>query len=133
MSGKIGSSCVASILSVQVYYQVFHQYTRITIKFSTNIPETSSGCCKHKKFQPYGDLVDQVFSQFKETLVNSQDPHVQIENDETPEDIKQIKLLQIQTFFTNIMDDKIPNYINSLNSNQKQVFNIWFIHGLKIV
>ena len=70
-----------------------------TIKFSTNIPETNPGCCKHKKFQPYGDLVDQVFSQFKETLVNSQDPHGQIENDETPEDIKKIKLLQIPTFF----------------------------------
>ena len=37
------------------------------------------------KFKPYGDLVDQVYSKFKETFINNQDPHSQIENDETPE------------------------------------------------
>ena len=42
----------------------------------------SPGCCKHKvKFEPYGDLVDQAFSQFDENLINNQDPHSQIEND----------------------------------------------------
>ena len=35
------------------------------------------------KFELYGDLVDQAFSQFNENLINNQDPHSQIENDET--------------------------------------------------
>ena len=40
-----------------------------------------------KKFkqEPYRVLVDQTYSQFKETLVTNQDPHGQIENDETTE------------------------------------------------
>ena len=33
------------------------------------------------KFEPYGDLVDQVFSQFNENSINNQDPHSQTEND----------------------------------------------------
>ena len=37
------------------------------------------------KFEPYGDSVDQVFSQFNENSINNQDPHSQIENYETPE------------------------------------------------
>ena len=39
---------------------------------------------KQIKFEPYGDLVDQVFSQIKDYLINNQDPNSQIENDETP-------------------------------------------------
>ena len=35
-------------------------------------------------FEPHGDLVDQVFSQFNEALINNQDLHRQTENDETP-------------------------------------------------
>ena len=37
------------------------------------------------KFEPYGDLVDQAFSQFNENSINNQDPQCQTENDETPE------------------------------------------------
>ena len=37
------------------------------------------------KFEPYGDLVDQAFSQFNENSINNQDPNSPIENDETPE------------------------------------------------
>lgn len=37
------------------------------------------------KLEPYRVLVDQTYSQFKETLVTNQDPHGQIENDETTE------------------------------------------------
>ena len=37
------------------------------------------------KFEPYGDLVDQAFSQFNEISINNQDPHSQIEKNETPE------------------------------------------------
>lgn len=36
------------------------------------------------KFQPYGDLVHHAFSQFNENFINNQDPHNQIETDETP-------------------------------------------------
>ena len=34
--------------------------------------------------KPCGDLVDQTFFHFNENLINNQDPHSQIENDETP-------------------------------------------------
>ena len=34
------------------------------------------------KFESYDNLVDQVFSQFNENLINNQDPQSQIENDE---------------------------------------------------
>ena len=37
------------------------------------------------KTEPYGDLVDQAFVQLNEIFINNQDPHSQIENDETPE------------------------------------------------
>ena len=37
------------------------------------------------KLEPYGDLVDQAFSQFNENSINNQDPHSQIENEETQE------------------------------------------------
>ena len=32
------------------------------------------------KSEPYGDVVDQVYSKFNETLINNQDPRGQIEN-----------------------------------------------------
>ena len=35
------------------------------------------------KFEPYGDLADQAFSQFNESSINNQDSHSQTENDET--------------------------------------------------
>ena len=34
------------------------------------------------KFEPYGDLVDQTFSQFNEKSITNQDTDSQIENDE---------------------------------------------------
>ena len=36
------------------------------------------------KFEPYGDVVDQIYSKCNETLINNQDPQSQIENDENP-------------------------------------------------
>ena len=36
------------------------------------------------KFVPYGDLVDQDFSQFSITLIKNQDPYNQSEYNETP-------------------------------------------------
>ena len=30
------------------------------------------------KFEPFGDLVDEVYSRLKETLINNQNPHSQI-------------------------------------------------------
>ena len=37
------------------------------------------------KFESYGELVDQAFSQSNESSINNQDQHSQIRNDETPE------------------------------------------------
>ena len=36
------------------------------------------------KFEPYGDSVDQAFSQFNVNSISNQDPHSQIQNDEAP-------------------------------------------------
>ena len=37
------------------------------------------------KFESYGTLVDKAFVQLNDNLINNQDPHSQIENNETPE------------------------------------------------
>ena len=34
-------------------------------------------------FEPYGDLVDQASSQFNQNWITNQDPHSQVEKDET--------------------------------------------------
>ena len=61
------------------------------------------------KFEPYGDLVDQVFSKFNENSISNQDPYSQTENDETSgaeypnenhsEDKKKKKCLQFPIFY----------------------------------
>ena len=87
------------------------------------------------KFEPYGNLVDEVYSRLNETLVNNQNPHSQIENDEIPgaeypndndsEDTETNKTSTIPTFMPKIStDDEIARGINSLNSKQREVFNV---------
>ena len=79
------------------------------------------------KFEPYGDLIDQTCSQFNENLINNQDLHSQIENDETPgpehpkeSDSKERetkKTSALPNFIPQILpDDEISAGINSLNS-----------------
>ena len=67
------------------------RWKTIAIKLPTIVSEQtarirSPGCCKQeqKNFESYGDLADQAFSQFHENSIKNQDPHNQIENDETP-------------------------------------------------
>ena len=87
------------------------------------------------KFEPYGDLVDQAYSKFNETLVNNQDPQSQIENDETPgaeysnesysENRETNAAISITNFIPKILpDNDIAEGINSLNSKQRDVFNV---------
>ena len=79
------------------------------------------------KLEPYGDLSNPAFSQFNENSINNQDPHSQIENDETPgaeyanendsEDTETNKTSTIPNFMPQILpDDAIVKGINSLNS-----------------
>ena len=86
------------------------------------------------KFEPYGYLLDQDFSQFNENSINNQDPHSQIENDEIPgteypnendlEDTETNKTSAIPNFMPQILpDDEIAKGINSLNSKQREVIN----------
>ena len=86
------------------------------------------------KFEPYGYLLDQAFSQFNENSINNQDPHSQIENDEIPgteypnendlEDTETNKTSAIPNFMPQILpDDEIAKGINSLNSKQREVIN----------
>ena len=87
------------------------------------------------KFEPYGDLVDQAYSKFNETLINNQDPKSQIENDETPgakysnesysENRETNKATTTANFMPKILpDNDIAEGINSLNSKQREVFNV---------
>ena len=84
------------------------------------------------KFEPYGDLVDQAFSQLNENSINNQDPQRQIENDEHPgagyfnendsEDTEINKTFAIPNFMRQILpNDEIAKSINSLNSKQREL------------
>ena len=87
------------------------------------------------KFDRYGDLVDQAFSQSNENSINNQDPLSQIENDETPgaeypnendlEDTETNKTSVIPGFMPQILpDDEIAEGINPLDSKQREVFSV---------
>ena len=87
------------------------------------------------KFEPYGDLVDHAFVQFNENLIKNQDPHSQIENGETPEpeypdesDLKEgetNKTFALPSFMPQILPaNEIPEGIKSLNSKQREIFNV---------
>ena len=76
-----------------------------------------------------------MYSQLNNTLINNQDPHSQIENDEIPgaeypnnndsEDAETNKTSTIPTFMSQILpDEEITEGINSLNSKQREVFNV---------
>ena len=84
------------------------------------------------KFEPYGDLVDQAFSQFNKTSIANQDSHIQIENDETQgaefpnengsEDTETNKTSAIPNFIPKILqDDEITEGIISLNLKKREV------------
>ena len=86
-------------------------------------------------FESYGHLADQAFSQFNENLISNQDLHTQIENDVTPvaeypsendlEDTETNKTSAFRNFMLQILsNDEISNSINSLNSKQREVFNV---------
>ena len=86
------------------------------------------------KSEPHGDLVDQAYSQFNETLINNQDSQIQIENDETPgaeysnESYSEHREKNTATAIFNFMpkilrDNDFAEGISSLNSKQREVFN----------
>ena len=73
--------------------------------------------------------------QFNENLINTQDPYDQTENDETPgpeypkesdsEEEETSKTSALPNFMPQILpDDEIAAGINSLNSKQREVFNV---------
>ena len=76
-------------------------------------------------------LSPELFSQFNENIINNQDPHRQIENDDTPEaeypnennseDTETNKTFSILNFMPQILpDDEIAKGIYSLNSKQRK-------------
>ena len=84
------------------------------------------------KSEPHGNLIDQSFSQFDETMIYKQDSNDKIENDETPE-VEYCNENGSEDAETNqaatpifmpqkLPDDEIAEGVNSLNSQQKQVF-----------
>ena len=79
--------------------------------------------------------MDQAFSNFNENLISNQDPHSQIQNDETPggvfpnesnsEEGETNKTFALPSLLTQILpDDEIEESIDSLNSKQREVFNM---------
>ena len=87
------------------------------------------------KFEPYGDLLHQAFSQVNENSINNQDPHSQIQNDEKPgaeypnendsEDTETNKTSAISNFMLQVLpDDEIAKGKNSLNSKEREIFNV---------
>ena len=82
------------------------------------------------KFEPCGDLVDRIFFQFNQNLIDNQGPHSQTENDETvgakysnksdSEEGETNKTFALPTFMPQIIPDyEITEGINSLNPKQK--------------
>ena len=111
-------------------YQVVHHYNKLKEK---GVPDVANR--NQIKLVPYGDLPDQSFSQFKDNSINNQDPHSQTENDETPEaenpnendseDTETNKTSTVSSFMPQILpDEEIATGINSLNSKQREVFNV---------
>ena len=86
------------------------------------------------KFGIYGDLVNQAFSQFNESLINSQDEDSLIENEisgaeyaneNDSEKRETSNFFAIPNFIPQILpDDEVAEGINSLNSEQKKVFHV---------
>ena len=87
------------------------------------------------KSESYGDLVDKEYSGLNETLINNQEPHSQIENDEISgaefpndndsEGTEINKISAVPNFLPQILpDDEISEGINSLNLKQREVFNV---------
>ena len=78
------------------------------------------------KSDPDDDLDDETFSQFNDNLINYQDQPSQIENKEyASEDTETNKTSAISNFMLQILpDNEIAKGINSLNSKQREVFNV---------
>lgn len=87
------------------------------------------------KFDPYDDLVDQTFWQFNDNLINNQDPQNQIENKEKlvakypkesdSEERETNKTFALLNFMPQLLPDgEIVKGINSLNQNQREVFDV---------
>lgn len=78
------------------------------IRFFTNVSKLQKQGVKDVlninkvKFEPCGDLFNQVLPQFSETLINDQDPHSQVKSDETAG----------------------AEIVNSFNSKQREIFNV---------
>ena len=73
-------------------------------------------------FEPYCDLVDQAFSQFNE---NYEAPGAEYPSENDSEDTETNKASAIPNFMLQILpDDEIAKDINSLNSKQREVFNV---------
>ena len=86
------------------------------------------------EFEPFGDLVEEAYLHYNEHLIGNQDPQGQIENDETEqadfnenhnEEIDPNRSTAFSNFMPNVWsDDEILQAINSLNSKQRDVFNV---------
>ena len=125
--------------SEELAYHYYSYFIRLEIRFFTIVSKEtargrSPGCQKHKqnKVEPYGDLAEQAFY---ENLINNPGPHSQIENDKTPgaeylhendvENTETNKSSAIPNFMPKILpDDEIAKGVNSLNSKQREVFNV---------
>ena len=87
-----------------------------------------------------GNLIKKAYYQFNENSINNQDPYNQTENDETPgaeylnendsENTETNKTSAIPKFMPQILpDDELEKDISSLNSKQKEVFDVFHVRA----
>ena len=128
------------------FYFIRSEIKKIAVRFSTIVSKQREQGVQALvnlnkiKFEPYCDLVDQAFSQFNEnSLITSQNPHSQIENDETPgaeyhnendsEETETNKTSPIANFLPKILpDDEITEGIDSLNLKQYNGHDVEPVH-----
>lgn len=106
-------------------YQAFHFFTKEapsehSVQDVVNINKVM--------FERYGDLVDQAYSTFNETLIINQVPHSKTEYDETSgaEYPNENNLKDTLNFMRKIPVDETAESINHSNSKQREVFNVVF-------
>ena len=104
-------------------YQAFHFFTKEapsehSVQDVVNINKVM--------FERYGDLVDQAYSTFNETLIINQVPHSKTEYDETSgaEYPNENNLKDTLNFMRKIPVDETAESINHSNSKQREVFNV---------
>ena len=78
------------------------------------------------KLEPFGDLLDQAFSQFNQKSITNQDPLSQAENDETP-GAKYLNENDLEYTETN-KTSAVPNFLPKILTNDEIVKDRYYLY-----